>query len=94
MCNHDNKDLIGVEGGIKCRACGQIFPSFKELEVDRKKSTPQEPATCSSEDVQETFEPVVKEKDVQEEKPVKKASDAKSGTKAATKKATSKKGAK
>lgn len=33
-CKHDIKDLIGTSGGIKCRACGKVFASFKELEKD------------------------------------------------------------
>ena len=94
MCKHDNKDLIGTAEGLKCRACGKVFKDFKEIEADRKKSQPEEPKIDASEALPETFEPVVEEKDAQVEKPLKKASDAKSGGKAPAKKSTSKKGAK
>lgn len=94
MCKHDNRDLIGDANGIKCRACGKVFASFADIEADRKKSEPQEPQTDASEAAQKVFDEVVEEKDVQTEKPLKKASDAKSDKKPATKKAPSKKGAK
>lgn len=35
MCKHKIDDLIGIEGGIKCRACGKIFGNFGEIEADR-----------------------------------------------------------
>lgn len=91
MCNHDNKDLVGVADGIRCRACGRVFASYAELEADRTKTEPQEPHTDASEPLTATFDSVGKEKDAQVEKPLKKASDAKSGHKAATKKTASKK---
>jgi hypothetical protein len=91
MCNHDNKDLIGVENGIKCRACGKVFASFAEIEKDRAAEAPKDaPQTPEIEPIVE--EP--KEKVSQVKEPLKKASDDKSAKKAPTKKTPSKKGAK
>lgn len=42
ICNHDIKDLIGTSDGIKCRACGKVFASFKDLEADRKPAKKEE----------------------------------------------------
>lgn len=91
MCNHSIEDLIGTEDGIKCRACGKTFKNFAEVEKDRAQETPKD-AHQDGEIEPKVEEP--KEDLVKEEKPVKKASDAKSGTKAPAKKSPSKKGAK
>lgn len=91
MCKHDNSDLIGIEGGIKCRACGKIFTSFAEIEKDRAEETPKD-APQSGQIEPKVEEP--KEDLVKEEEPLKKASEAKSTKKAQAKKSPSKKGAK
>ena len=34
-CKHPVEHLIGTADGIKCRLCGQIFPTYDELVKDR-----------------------------------------------------------
>lgn len=92
MCNHDIKDLVGTEGGIKCRACGKTFKNFAEIEADKKPA--QDEKEGHSEPVPETFTDEPRETPIQKEKSVNEASDAKSAKKPAAKKTPSKKGAK
>lgn len=34
-CTHPVEHLIGTADGIKCRVCGQLFPSYADLVKDR-----------------------------------------------------------
>ena len=34
-CIHPVEHLVGTAEGIKCRLCGQLFPTFAELMKDR-----------------------------------------------------------
>ena len=89
MCNHDNKDLISISNlGIKCRKCGKIFQSFKEVDADRKADeSKSENLTANSEkdgEAKEDIEKVKTEAVPTEDKPAK-------ASRTTTKKAVSKK---
>lgn len=92
MCNHNNEDLIGTAEGIKCRMCGKVFKNFAEIKAERNAT--QDKKEAHSEAVPETFTDVPRETPAQMEKSAPEPSDAKSAKKPATKKTSSKKGAK
>lgn len=50
-CIHPVEHLVGTADGIKCRVCGQLFPSFADLMKDRgeklKKEAKQEVAEAN-----------------------------------------------
>ena len=53
-CNHPVEHLIGTADGIKCRLCGQIFPTYDELVKDR--GTDEKPADEAKQEVEEVTE--------------------------------------
>lgn len=34
-CIHPTEHLVGTVDGVKCRLCGQLFPTYDELVKDR-----------------------------------------------------------
>ena len=41
-CIHPTEHLVGTVDGVKCRLCGQLFPTYDELVKDR--GTDEKPA--------------------------------------------------
>lgn len=53
-CTHPVEHLIGTADGIKCRVCGQLFPSYADLVKDR--GTDEKPKKEAKQEVAEATE--------------------------------------
>ena len=61
-CIHPTEHLVGTVDGVKCRLCGQLFPTYDELVKDRGEKPAKEPKQEAEEVTEEAPKKTTKKK--------------------------------